>query len=460
MTRWTRPPAPEGLQVIAPAGLGEVVPGADLVGDLAGVLAAASWPDGSRGVAAGDVVVVASKVVAKAEGRIIRRSERTSALAAETAEVLAEVRGGARIVRNRHGVVLAAAGIDDSNAAAGDSVLWPADPDGAAVLLRRGLQTVLGAAPLAVVITDTLGRAWRRGQTDSAIGVAGLEPILDAAADPAAADRYGNPLHATATAIADEAAGAADLVRGKSAHRPVAVVRGLGACVTSADGPGAAALVRPVAEDLFRLGTDAALAAGARSAVSGRRTVRQFSERPVPAGLIVDCVADAVTAPAPHHTQPWRFLHVVGQLRHDLLDAMAQQWRRDLAELDGFTPAAIARRVSRGDVLRRAPDLVLPFVDLAGAAHPYPDRGRRDHERTLFLLSGGAAVQSFMVAAAARGAATAWVSSTVFCPPVVREVLHLPNTWEPLGGIAVGYAAGEPAQRPGTDASHFYQRRG
>lgn len=459
MTTWTTPPAPGGLQVVALPGLPEVVPGTDLARKIARTADAVQWPDGSRGLAAGDVVVVASKAVAKAEGRTAPAEERDRVIAAETAEVLAEVPGGGRIVRNRHGVVLAAAGVDDSNVAPGTLVLWPDDPDDAAARLRRGVEAAAGVTPLGVVVTDTLGRAWRNGQTDTAIGISGLVPLTDAATDDTAVDRYGNPLRVTAPAIADEVAGAADLVRGKSTGLPVAVVRGLAGLVLSGDGPGAASLVRPADQDLFRLGTGAAREEGARGALRRRRTVRAFADRPVAAELIRDCVADAVTAPAPHHTTPWRFVHVRGPLRTRLLDEMAQQWRRDLAELDGYTAESITKRVRRGDVLRRAPELVLPFVDLHGAAHGYPDSSRRGYERDLFVLSGGAAVQNFMVAAAVRGAATAWVSSTVFCPAVVQRVLDLPQSWQPLGGIAVGYAQAEPPAREASAGQDFYLLR-
>ena len=109
--------------------------------------------------------------------------------------------------------------------------------------------------------------------------------------------------------------------------------------------------------------------------------------------------------------------------------------------------------------MRRAPALVIPFLDFEEAAHEYPDVDRRRFERDLFMLSGGAAVQNFMVAAAARGAATAWVSSTVFCPPVVRQELSVPESWQPLGGIAIGMAATEPPDRPAPVAEEFLQVR-
>jgi coenzyme F420-0:L-glutamate ligase/coenzyme F420-1:gamma-L-glutamate ligase len=136
---------------------------------------------------------------------------------------------------------------------------------------------------------------------------------------------------------------------------------------------------------------------------------------------------------------------------------MAAAWRRDLAELDGFSDENIRRRLRRGDVLRQAPELVVPFVEMEGTAHPYPDRARRDHERDLFVLSGGAAVQNFMIAVATRGAASAWVSSTVFCPAVVANSLGIPDSWQPLGAIAVGYPAQSAPQRPPSEVTDFYR---
>jgi coenzyme F420-0:L-glutamate ligase/coenzyme F420-1:gamma-L-glutamate ligase len=227
--------------------------------DLAALIAAAAPED----LGAGDVLVVAHKVVSKAEGRVrsldeIEPGERALALAAEhgkdarlvqavldeSTQVLRAV-GGVLICETRHGFVCANAGIDQSNAARpGELVLLPVDPDASA----RSLRAAIGARP-AVVIADSFGRAWRLGQTDVAIGAAGLAPIDEWIGRP---DAYGRELRATSIAIADAAAAAADLARAKDSRQPVVLVRGLRRYVTEADGPGAAALRRPPEQDLFR----------------------------------------------------------------------------------------------------------------------------------------------------------------------------------------------------------------
>lgn len=240
----------DGLQAWAVDGIGEVLPGTDLADLLDGV-----------DLRDGDVVVVTSKVVAKAEGRVRAGADETgkdAAVAEESVRVVAR-RAGTRIVEHRLGLVMAAAGVDASNVAPGHLVLLPLDPDASARQLRTTLQRRYDV-DVAVVVTDTAGRAWRTGQVDLAVGLAGLDP-LEVVPEH---DAYGNPLVVTAPAVADEVAGVAELVTGKTGGRPVSVVRGLGARVLprGEHGPGAAALVRPRTHDMFALGArEAVLAA-------------------------------------------------------------------------------------------------------------------------------------------------------------------------------------------------------
>lgn len=214
----------------------------------------------------GDVLVVTSKVVSKAEGRTVTGAKE-DALARETDRVVAR-RGPTSIVRTRHGLVMAAAGIDASNTEPGTLVLLPENPDRSARRLREDLLRLTGAN-VAVLVSDTSGRAWRNGQTDIALGAAGLEPLDDHAGRD---DGYGNVLAVTAPALADEVTAAADLVTGKLTRSPAALVRGLARLVLPAGehGSGAARLIRPEEQDMFGLGArEAVLRAANRDEVRG-----------------------------------------------------------------------------------------------------------------------------------------------------------------------------------------------
>ena len=256
------------VEILPVPGLPEFRPGDDLAAAIAG---AAPW------LRDGDVLVVTSKVVSKCEGRIVpapadpgeRDALRRSLIDDEAIRVLAR-KGRTLITENRLGLVQAAAGVDGSNVGSAELALLPVDPDGSAAALRNSLRADPGVE-VAVVITDTMGRAWRNGQTDAAIGSAGL-PVLYGYAG--AVDGHGNELVVTEVAVADEIAAAADLVKGKLTAVPVAVVRGL---ALPDDGSTAARLLRGGEDDLFWLGTAESIELGRRQAQLLRRSVRRFA---------------------------------------------------------------------------------------------------------------------------------------------------------------------------------------
>lgn len=246
------------IEILPVLGIGELRSG----DDLAAIIAEHAPP-----LQDGDVLVVTSKAVSKVEGRMVvldtadedvREAARQEAIDGETVRVVA-TRGDLRIVETRHGLVLAAAGVDASNVARNELALLPLDPDLSAQLLRESLRERLGVT-VGVVISDSMGRPWRAGITDAAIGAAGLTALTD---PRGRTDVYGNTLIVTQVAIADELAGAGDLVKGKLGGVPVALVRGMARDgKLDDDGLGSRALIRGSADDLFPLGTAEAIAIG------------------------------------------------------------------------------------------------------------------------------------------------------------------------------------------------------
>jgi coenzyme F420-0:L-glutamate ligase / coenzyme F420-1:gamma-L-glutamate ligase len=405
--------------------------------DLAELLAP---PLSVLGVRDGDVVVVTQKVISKAEGRLVPEGEgRASWVERETRRVVAR-RDDLVIAETRHGLVCANAGVDASNVEAGFLTLLPEDPDGSAERLRAGLSRRLGAE-VAVVITDTFGRPWRRGVVNVAIGCAGLPALVDLRGTT---DHHGRELEATVVALADEVAAASGLVMGKAARVPAALVRGVHAGSESVP---ASEIVRPPDEDLFH--------ASPLLSISERRTIRTFGPGEVSRETVREAVRAACTAPAPHEARPWSFTAIwSGAAKRRLVGAVSEAWRDDLLR-DGVAEAAIERRLSEHDaLLGAAPVLIVPWLTLR-AARSYQDEARRHAERERFLLSTGAAVQNLLLALHAQGVGSCWVASSLFGQEATRAALGMDEAWFAMGTVAAGpMEAGAAAPpRPPLDLS-------
>mgnify|MGYP001344539589 CR=1 FL=1 len=282
------------IEILPVHGIGDVSPGDDLPALIA---TAAPW------LRDGDVLVVTSKIVSKAEGRLVdvpttgpeRDAVREEILAAETARVVAR-RGNVRIVQTHHGFVMASAGIDASNVDPTMLVLLPKDPDASARSLRAALRERYGL-DVAVIVSDTMGRPWRNGLVDVALGAAGISAIRDYRGE---IDPYGNELHVTQMAVIDELAAAGELVKGKCDQVPVAVIRGYLTAAEPEDGEGAAALVRDASLDLFSLGTAEAHAAGLRAAATLSDTAGDADQaEPVDRAAVMRAFAAVSDAVAP-----------------------------------------------------------------------------------------------------------------------------------------------------------------
>ena len=430
------------IEIIPVEGLPEIEAGADLAALIA---------DRSS-VRNGDVVVVTSKAVSKAEGRLVevdpgdRERARIEWTDRETRRVVAR-RGDLVIAETAHGFVCAAAGVDGSNVPPDRLALLPMDPDGSAGRLRVGLKA--RGADAGVVVSDTFGRPWRAGQTNIAVGVAGLRPVRDHRGEK---DAFGMLLEATVIAIADEVAGAAELVMGKNEGIPAAIVRGL---PSEWFGSGTAReLIRSAEEDLFRTGTI--------DLIDARRSIRSFAAREVSRDAVERAVAAAATAPAPHGSRaprPWK----VVWLRHEtargrFLDAMESAWRRDLTD-DGEATEEIEARVARSrGTLGGAPVLLACFVSLS-AADRYRDARRLLAEREMFLAASGASVQNLMLALTAQGIGSCWLSTSIFCSEEAAAALGLGGEWQAVGCVVAGYAVEEPPARPPVDPSAFLDIR-
>lgn len=297
------------ITIFAPDGIGEVVPGSDLPSMIMKAVGAGA----RERLQPGDVVVITSKIISKAEDRFADAADREAMISAESRSVVAR-RGALRIVRTPTGLTIAAAGVDSSNVTPGRILLLPRNPDASAERIAAALSVAVGG-DVGVIVSDTAGRPWRLGQTDHAIGAARVRVLLPYAGR---IDPYGNELAVTTTAVADELAAAADLVKQKLAGRPVAIVRGLAGLVGPQPdhGGGAAAIVRTGREDLFSHGSrEAVLAALCRTL-----GVPDAYDELV--GLPADEAATALLERAPVPTDPARLVR-------DLLAAASRLGRSE-----------------------------------------------------------------------------------------------------------------------------------
>lgn len=409
--------APPVVRVLAVPGLPEVRPG----DDLAGMVLAALERNGLT-LADGDVVLVTSKVVAKAEGRLVplrgddaaRAATHAAAVAAESVRVVAR-RGPMVISETRHGFVGANALIDASNTGGDQLVLLPEDPDASAAALRERLTGATGA-DVAVVLTDTLGRPWRVGQTDVAVGLAGMAALDDYRGR---ADDDGRVMEATEIAVADELASAAELVKRKTARTPVAIVRG----APRVPGDGRATdLVRDAASDLFR--TDAS--------PDGLRTFITAATHQ-PAGLSATPVDPAAVERAT--TAATTTARSAGATLRVTQVAAPTARSRCLAAVRPADPAARA-------LLDAAPLLLVPALPSNPAAAA-PDPAA--------LLAAGAGIHALRLALHADGLASVWLPVT---PATAQDAelaaaSELSTGWHPLGIVAAGSPApGSPPVAP------------
>lgn len=386
----------------------------------------------------GDVIVVTSKIISKIEGKVVHSSSnpqerddlRRELILSNARRILAR-KGKTLITENHLGIIQAASGIDGSNVESDKLLLLPDDPDASAATLLEKLQEITGITHLAVIITDTMGRAWRMGQIDLAIGSAGINVLHDY---EGSFDSYGNPLLVTQVCIADEIASATDLVKGKLSSTPVAIVRGYS--FTANHTAHAKDIIRDASVDLFGLGVEEARLQGQQQAPLLRRSVRKFISDPVPENILTKAVQHALTAPAPHHSKPMHYVLLRDQ-RENLLTQLRELWRADLLQ-DKFTTEQIERRLSKGNILWEAPEVIIPCYDVT-QAHQYRDDKRNNYEETMFTVAAGASIGTLLISLASFGVGSCWIGSTIFAPEHTTRILDLPPHWKPLGAIAVGY---------------------
>ena len=347
------------------------------------------------------------------------------------------------IVAHKLGLVIANAGIDQSNVEQGGqrgmALLLPEDPDGACADLRAELRARSGA-DVAVIINDSHGRAFRNGTVGVAIGASGLPALADLRGAP---DLYGRRLQSTEVGLADEIASAASLLMGQGNEgHPIVLARGL----THAPSDGCAAdLVRPKQIDLFRAqpGPDIG------EVLRRRRSVRRYRSAPVPDDLLHRTLDAAIHAPSAHNRQPWRFAVLkTAAPKERLARAMGERLREDRRR-DGDAADAIEQDVARSIArITGAPLAIIASLTMEDM-DAYPDARRAAAEHQMAVQGTAMAIQNLLIAAEAAGLGASLMCAPLFCPDVVRAVIALPPQWEPQALITLGYAAdaGKPFRR-------------
>ena len=447
---------PVSAHFIALAGVPLVKHGDDLTGIVLAALAASG-----EKLRDGDVLVLAQKVVSKAQGRIVQLntvepSARAKRLAdevnkdarlvelilRESTEVIRH-RRDLLIVAHRLGFIMANAGIDFSNVKLGGgdetALLLPEDPDKVCAELRTAMLE-RAKADIGIIINDSHGRAFRNGTVGVAIGASGLSVLADLRGEP---DLYGRRLRNTEVALADEIASAASLLMGQAAEgRPIILARGIKSCGQRGT---AAALVRAKAFDVFRDSpTDQAYALIAR-----RRSIRRYTTDPVSDETIEKLLSAATCAPSAHNSQPWRFVvlrHLASKER--LAQEMGQRLRADRIQdndnLDAIE-ADIARSYAR---IVGAPVAILVCLTMENT-DTYPDAPRRSAEHQMAVQGVSMAIQNIQLAATAAALGSSIMCAPLFCQDTVRETCALPPDWEPQALVTVGHPAnaGKPFTR-------------
>jgi coenzyme F420-0:L-glutamate ligase/coenzyme F420-1:gamma-L-glutamate ligase len=401
------------VEIIPIRGLPEIGPGDDLARLIAEALRAIEL-----GPAEGDIIVITQKAVSKAEGRVVPLPPegKGRVVAGETRRVVAR-RGDLVIAETRHGFVCANAGVDASNVAEGFLSLLPEDPDNSAERIRDALQALTGI-PLAVVITDTFGRPWRRGVVNVAIGCAGLPSLVDLRGTK---DATGRVLEATVVALADEVAAASGLVMAKDAGIPAAILRGV-----PADGPAlpAGELVRGAREDLFR--------ESPLQAIHNTRPVTRFGTGPVSR----DALREAVEVAWPHAAR-WSFVAVESS-------PARRRLRSALSELGALEP-------DERFVLEDAPVLIVACRSIGSAGVDASGGAGVVDETDRGLPSVGAAIERLMLALHSHGLASRQIALTTTAAAGAGQALGLDEEWVPVGCVAVGPRSDDEPPPPRSD---------